>query len=43
MVDNACTALSNIADAFKGKPELLTVLSSGGLITQALQLVRQVA
>lgn len=39
MVDNACVALSNISIAFASKPDLLEVLSNGGLISQALQLV----
>lgn len=39
VVDNACIALSHIAEAFASHPELLAQLSSGGLITQALQLV----
>lgn len=39
VVDNACVALSHVADAFASQTSLLEVLSSGGLIGQALQLV----
>ena len=40
MVDNACVALSHIAEAFAIRPDLLAVLSDSGLVSQALQLVR---
>jgi E3 ubiquitin-protein ligase TRIP12 len=39
VVDHACMALSHIASAYAKNAELLTLLSSGGLVGQALQLV----
>lgn len=40
MVDNACTALSFIAEAFAGDAKRLELLNTHGLINQAIQLVR---
>lgn len=39
VVDHACIALSYIAEAFSSNPELLAQLSSGGLMTQIMQLI----
>lgn len=39
VVDNACVALSSIAEAFATKSDLLELLSTQGLINQALQLI----
>ena len=39
VVDNACLALSRIAEAFAHKPANLNMLCEHGLITTALQLV----
>ncbi|KAG2490174.1 hypothetical protein HYH03_011304 [Edaphochlamys debaryana] len=39
VVDNACVALSYIAEASAGQPALLEALTSGGLVGQALQLI----
>ncbi len=40
VVDNACTALSYIAEAFAGDAKRLELLNTHGLINQAIQLVR---
>lgn len=40
VVDNACLALSRIAEAFAHRPANLNMLCEHGLITNALQLVR---
>ena len=39
MVDNACLALSRIAQAFSSSPKSLEMLCEYGLITNAVQLV----
>lgn len=39
VVDNACMALSHIADSYSTQQSLLQALSGGGLMNQALQLV----
>lgn len=39
VVDNACAALSHIAEAFSRDPQLLELLHSNGLVNQALQLI----
>jgi hypothetical protein len=39
VVEHACMALSHIASAYAKNTELLSLLSSGGLVGQALQLV----
>lgn len=41
VVDSACLALHNIAESYASKPNLLGMLSSGGVIQQVLQMVRQ--
>lgn len=43
VVDNACLALSRIAEAFAHKPDSLNMLCEHGLITNALQLVSLLA
>lgn len=45
MVDNACVALSYIAEAAAGQPPLLAALNSpgNGLVGQAIQLVSKQA
>ena len=40
VVDNACLALSRIAQAFSSSPKSLEMLCEYGLITNAVQLVR---
>ena len=39
MVDNACLALSRIAEAFAHRPDSLNMLCEFGLISNAVQLV----
>ena len=40
VVDNACLALSRIAEAFSHRPASLSMLCDSGIITNAIQLVR---
>ncbi len=40
VVDNACLALSRIAEAFAHRPASLNMLCEFGLISNAVQLVR---
>jgi hypothetical protein len=41
VVDNACLALSRIAQSFSNNPPLLASLSNNGLISNAAALVRR--
>jgi hypothetical protein len=41
VVDHACTALSRIAESYARYPDRLDMLCNHGLISNAVQLVRQ--